>query len=389
MLLAIESSCDESAIALYDIEAFLSSRSTLLESLLDHSISSQIILHQEYGGVVPELASREHVRNFPHLLEQLFKKNRINQSDITCIAATVGPGLKGCLLVGLSLAKGIATSLSVPFFPVNHLEGHVLSALLSAPEISKDSALKDYKENENIEDQIFPSLILLVSGGHTQLIHSECPGRYEIIAQTMDDAAGEAFDKIGTLLGLKYPAGASLSKLAENGRRGVFKLPIAVPKDSSHFSFSGLKTAASRLIEKELTDIEDDLRDQVRADIAYEVQSSIVKALTDKIDKHLQSLSTALKPMPKSIIVSGGVAANVMLRNEIRSLSNIYSINVLIPAQEFCTDNAAMIGAAACVHIKRMGGLDKINYYLPDALAHPAVPRFPLDSVSMTHGMGR
>ncbi len=370
MLLAIESSCDESAAALFDVESYLKDGKSLSESLVSHGISSQIDLHKTYGGVVPELAAREHLKNLPVIVEEVLslasekRGQKISMDELSAIAVTQGPGLKGCLLVGVSYAKGLSMQLGLPLIPVNHLEGHVLSALLC--------------ETLQSEESVFPALCLLVSGGHTQLLYCKAPGSYECLASTMDDAAGEAFDKVGTLLGLSYPAGAAVSALARKAESKDLVLPIGVPGDDSHFSFSGLKTAAVRMIQAEQPNIE---KDPSRvSDIAYALEVAIVEALSRKLERVLKGELYSGAEKPKSLFLSGGVAANERLRNSLAEIANRYDLQFLVPRMEFCTDNAAMIGVGACVRLKREPELlesENIGSY-----DFPVLPRFPLSLVS-------
>jgi N6-L-threonylcarbamoyladenine synthase len=364
MLLAIESSCDESAAAIFDIKTYISGGCTLLESLRAHGISSQVKLHQQYGGVVPELASREHVKNIPLILEEVLissadsKNVPVSLDEISVICVTCGPGLKGCLLSGISFAKGLAMQLGVPLLPENHLAGHVLSALLC----------------EDIDDEgsVFPALCVLVSGGHTQLLLCREPGVYECLVTTMDDAAGEAFDKVGTLLGLPYPAGAAVSRLAEKAKQRDLELPVAVPKDDTHFSFSGLKTAAARMIQSESEAIKKN-HDRT-ADIAYALEKAVVEALSRKAERSIREKTFPLR----SVFLTGGVAANQRLRGELSDLAKRYSLRFLVPPIEFCTDNAAMIGAAASVRIKSNPSI--LHARESHAYDFSALPRFPLSS---------
>ncbi|MBP9837712.1 MAG: tRNA (adenosine(37)-N6)-threonylcarbamoyltransferase complex transferase subunit TsaD, partial [Proteobacteria bacterium] len=230
MLLAIETSCDETAVALLDLSKPISETSSSSEFLKSEIIASQIKLHQAYGGVVPELASREHLINLPLLIKKTIDDNSLNTDQIKAVAVTRGPGLKGCLLVGLTFAKFFAFSKNVPLLCINHLEGHVFSGNMLARE----------------ERPEYPYLTLLVSGGHTELILVEAYRKYKIICRTKDDAVGEAFDKSATLIGLPYPGGPQLAKRAETGDEESFRFPYGMPEDDSAFSFSGIKTAISR-----------------------------------------------------------------------------------------------------------------------------------------------
>ena len=307
LVLGIESSCDETGIAIYDSK----------KGLLGHTLHSQIKLHSSYGGVVPELASRDHIKYIIPLIDQLLKNNSISINSIDSIAYTAGPGLSGALLVGSTLAEALAYSLNIPSIPVHHLEGHLLAPLL---EVEKPS---------------FPFLALLVSGGHTQLIDVKKIGEYNIIGDTLDDAAGEAFDKTAKLLGLGYPGGAALSELAEKGN---FEFQLPRPLINSHgldFSFSGLKTAVLTLVKKQSK-----LTDEIKANIAFAFQESITDVLIKKTIKGLEETGY------KNIVVSGGVGANTKLREKLTFRSELENFKVYFPKLEFCTDNGAMIALA-------------------------------------------
>ena len=310
LVLGIESSCDETGIALYDSE----------KGLLGHILHSQIKLHSPYGGVVPELASRDHIKYIIPLINQLLEDNSLSIDLIDSIAYTAGPGLSGALLVGSSLAEALAYSLDIPSIPVHHLEGHLLAPML-----------EDDKPS-------FPFLALLVSGGHTQLIDVKGIGNYTILGDTLDDAAGEAFDKTAKLLGLGYPGGAALSKLAD---RGIPKFELPRPLLNTHdlnFSFSGLKTAVLTLVKKQT-----DLSDTVRANIAFAFQESITDVLVKKSIKALKITNY------KNIIVSGGVGANKRLREKLILHSKNENFKTYFPKLEFCTDNGAMIALAGAL----------------------------------------
>ena len=307
LILGIETSCDETGIALYDSN----------KGLLGHTLHSQIDLHAEYGGVVPELASRDHIRYIIPLINQLLNKTSIAKEAINAIAYTAGPGLSGALLVGSTVGESLSFALGIPSIPVHHLEGHLLAPML-----------EDKKP-------VFPFLALLVSGGHTQIIHVKRIGQYDIVGDTLDDAAGEAFDKTAQLLGLGYPGGAALSKLAESGKpKYDLPKPMLHSKDFD-FSFSGLKTAVLTLVKKqpELTDI-------IKANIAASFQESITEVLIYKTVKAMNSLNL------NQIVVSGGVGANKQLREKLTKLSQEDNFQLFFPSLEFCTDNGAMIALA-------------------------------------------
>ena len=315
LVLGVESSCDETGIALYDSAA----------GLLSHALHSQVAMHAEYGGVVPELASRDHIRRVVPLLRSTLENAGKSLADIDAIAYTRGPGLAGALLVGCAFAEALAVALARPTIPVHHLEGHLLSPLLSAapPE--------------------FPFVALLVSGGHTQLMRVAGVGDYELLGETLDDAAGEAFDKSAKLLGLPYPGGALLSRLAESGTPGVYELPRPMLHSGNlAFSFSGLKTAVLTLVREHA----DALTEQFRADAARAFQEAIVEVL---VKKSLQALKwTGLR----QLVVAGGVGANRQLRATLDDEARRKRFRVYYPELEFCTDNGAMIALAGCLRLQ-------------------------------------
>jgi len=312
IVLGIESSCDETGLALY-----CTSR-----GLLSHALHSQVDLHTDYGGVVPELASRDHVRRITPLLVDVLTRAGLTRTDIDAIAFTEGPGLAGALLVGTAFAHGLGLALDVPVIGIHHLEGHLLSPLLADPPPD------------------FPFVALLVSGGHTQLMHVAGVGRYTLLGETVDDAAGEAFDKTAKLLGLGYPGGPALSRLAATGTAGRFRLPR--PKLTSgdlDFSFSGLKTAvltASR---------QAPLDDTSRADLAAEFQAAVVEVLVTK------ALAAAAQTGSTRLVVAGGVGANVQLRAGLTQGAAARGIQVYYPDLAFCTDNGAMIAFAGAMRL--------------------------------------
>ncbi|WP_153145104.1 tRNA (adenosine(37)-N6)-threonylcarbamoyltransferase complex transferase subunit TsaD [Dechloromonas sp. H13] len=315
LVLGIESSCDETGIALYDSAA----------GLLSHALHSQVAMHAEYGGVVPELASRDHIRRVVPLLRSTLENAGKSLADVDAIAYTRGPGLSGALLVGCAFAEALAVALAKPTIPVHHLEGHLLSPLLSAapPE--------------------FPFVALLVSGGHTQLMRVAGVGDYELLGETLDDAAGEAFDKSAKLLGLPYPGGALLSRLAESGTPGAYELPRPMLHSGDlAFSFSGLKTAVLTLVREHA----DALTEQFRADAARAFQEAIVEVL---VKKSLQALKrTGLR----QLVVAGGVGANRQLRATLDDEARRKRFRVYYPELEFCTDNGAMIALAGCLRLQ-------------------------------------
>ena len=314
LILGIESSCDETGIALYHTE----------RGLLAHVLHTQIAMHNEYGGVVPELASRDHVRYVLPLIREVVTQANCQLADIDAIAYTQGPGLSGALLVGAGVACSLAYALNIPALGIHHLEGHLLSPLLSKP--APD----------------FPFIALLVSGGHTQLMRVDGVGRYTLLGETLDDAAGEAFDKSAKLLGLNYPGGAELSQLAKSGTSGRFKFPRPMLHSGNlDFSFSGLKTAVLTASKQSTLD------DQTRADIACAAQEAIVDVLAIKA-------ITALKQSGlKQLVVAGGVGANQLLRKQLSESAKKIGCQVYYPDLEFCTDNGAMIAFAGALRLQQ------------------------------------
>lgn len=312
LVLGIETSCDETGVALYD-----SAR-----GLLAHAVHSQIDLHEAYGGVVPELASRDHIRRLLPLTRKVVGDARCRLSDIDAVAYTAGPGLAGALLVGASFAESLASALDVPAVPIHHLEGHLLSPLLGH------------------DPPRFPFVALLVSGGHTQLMRVAGVGEYVLLGETLDDAAGEAFDKTAKVLGLGYPGGPALSRLADSGTAGRFALPRPMLGSGDlNFSFSGLKTAV-------LTR----LRDQAAggppyADLAAEFQESVVSVLVAKAMAALRQTGLS------RLVVAGGVGANRRLRQRLNETAEAAGVRVFYPELELCTDNGAMIAFAGALRI--------------------------------------
>ena len=324
LVLGVESSCDETGIALYDTE----------RGLLSHALHSQVDMHAEYGGVVPELASRDHIRRVLPLTELTLKDANKTLQDIDAIAYTQGPGLSGALLVGTSFAESLAFSLQIPTISVHHLEGHLLAPLL--------------------EDNppAFPFVALLVSGGHSQLMRVDGIGEYQLLGDTLDDAAGEAFDKTAKLLGLGYPGGPALAKLAENGQPR-FKLPRPLLNSGDlNFSFSGLKTAVLTLTNKHQP-----LDEATKADIAWEFQEAVTELLTIKCMSALRE--TGLD----CLVVSGGVGANSKLREKLNAATSRKLCQVSYPRLEFCTDNGAMIAFAGAMRLKAMQTNDLQNHH--------------------------
>ena len=335
IVLGVESSCDETGLALYDTE----------RGLLSHALHSQVAMHEEYGGVVPELASRDHVKRAIPLLEKILLDSGLPLSAIDAIAYTQGPGLAGALLVGASIANGLALALGKSVLGVHHLEGHLLSPMLSknAPE--------------------FPFVALLVSGGHTQLMRVDGVGEYTLLGETLDDAAGEAFDKSAKLLGLGYPGGPAISRLAEHGDPSVYALPRPMLHSKNcDFSFSGLKTAVLTLVKNH----PGELNENDKANIARSFVDAIVDVLVAKCQ-------TALKETGlKRLVIAGGVGANSQLREGLNSAARKKHFQVFYPELELCTDNGAMIAFAGALRLQRN----------PNAASHDygftVKPRWPL-----------
>lgn len=315
--LGIESSCDETGIALYQMG----------RGLLAHTLHTQVAMHSEYGGVVPELASRDHVRRIIPLLRQVMHEADVSLAQVDAIAYTQGPGLGGALLVGASVANALAYALDIPVIGIHHLEGHLLSPLLSDPAPE------------------FPFVALLVSGGHTQLMRVDGVGQYTLLGETLDDAAGEAFDKSAKLLGLGYPGGPALAKLAASGRSGQFKLPRPMLHSGNlNFSFSGLKTAVLTLVRQS------DNNKQTRADIACATQEAIIDVLAHKARAALAQTGLS------QLVVAGGVGANQLLRDRLNEDIGKRNGKVFYPNLQFCTDNGAMIAFAGALRFKQQEG---------------------------------
>jgi N6-L-threonylcarbamoyladenine synthase len=332
-ILGIETSCDETGIAIYDDE----------QGIMAHRLYSQIAVHADYGGVVPELASRDHVRKTIPLIKEVLNDANLTAKDLDGVAYTAGPGLVGALLVGCSIGRSLAYGWNIPAVPVHHMEGHLLAPML--------------------EDDVpeFPFVALLVSGGHTMLVRVDGIGQYELLGESVDDAAGEAFDKTAKLLGLDYPGGPVLSKMAESGVPGRFKLPRPMTdRPGLDFSFSGLKTAASTLIRKE------DDSAQTKADIAYAFQEAVVETLAIKCRRALKQCEL------KRLVIAGGVSANSALRIKLAEITAKIGGEVFYPRPEFCTDNGAMIAYA---------GLQRLKAGTDADLTFKATPRWPLDTL--------
>lgn len=345
LVLGIESSCDETGVALVE------SRDDApggLPVLLSHALHSQISMHQAYGGVVPELASRDHIRRVLPLTQAVFDEAGRTPADVDVVAYTRGPGLAGALLVGAGVACALGAALDRPVLGVHHLEGHLLSPFLSA----------DAPE--------FPFVALLVSGGHTQLMRVDGVGRYEILGETIDDAAGEAFDKSAKLMGLPYPGGPWLARLAETGDPAAFKLPRPLLHSGDlDFSFAGLKTAVLTQARK----LGDDLEAR-KADLAASTQAAIVEVLLRK------SLAALAQTGLKRLVVAGGVGANAALRAQLNAACAARRVRVHYPELHLCTDNGAMIAMAAAMRLRAGVQAATTGY------AFDVKPRWPLDQVA-------
>jgi N6-L-threonylcarbamoyladenine synthase len=316
-VLGIETSCDETGVAVYDAE----------RGLLAHQLYSQIEIHAEFGGVVPELASRDHIRKLLPLIDKTLAEAGIAAADLDGVAYTAGPGLIGALLVGGTLAEGLALGWDVPAVPVHHMEAHLLAAMLEEPAPA------------------FPFVALLVSGGHTMLVDVVAPGDYHVLGQTLDDAAGEAFDKTAKLLGLPYPGGPALAALAEQGESGCYDLPRPMlKKPGLDFSFSGLKTAVMLAVQDAQAGGE--LSASVRAAIAKSFEEAVVDTLVGKSARALKQTGY------KSLVVAGGVGANKSLRLALSETLGGQGAKVFYPRPEFCTDNGAMVAHAGLLRLR-------------------------------------
>jgi N6-L-threonylcarbamoyladenine synthase len=338
LILGLETSCDETGVAVYDSE----------RGLLAHRLYSQIAVHAEYGGVVPELASRDHVRKALPLINEALAEAGHTVQDLEGIAYTQGPGLVGALLVGASLGRSLAWGLSIPAVGVHHMEGHLLAPML---------------EDDRPE---FPFVALLVSGGHTQLVHVAGIGEYTLLGESLDDAAGEAFDKAAKMMGLPYPGGPELSKLAEQGDDQRFEFPRPMTNRAGlDFSFSGLKTAARTAIIKHAVD--GVLDEQTKADISACFQAAVVDTLAIKCKRALKQ--TGLK----NLVIAGGVGANKLLRQQLIEMTGKVGGQAFYPRAEFCTDNGAMIAYAGCQRL--------LAGQITD-LSLSVVPRWPMTELS-------
>ncbi|MBD3633819.1 MAG: tRNA (adenosine(37)-N6)-threonylcarbamoyltransferase complex transferase subunit TsaD [Methylophaga sp.] len=331
-VLGIESSCDETGVALYDTD----------KGLLAHALFSQVDLHAEYGGVVPELASRDHIRKTLPLIEEVLEQAGLTRDDIDAVAYTSGPGLAGALLVGAAIGRSIAWALDKPALAINHMEGHLLSPLLEdrAPE--------------------FPFVSLLVSGGHTLLVDVKAVGKYELLGESIDDAVGEAFDKTAKLLGMDYPGGPYLAAKAEQGVPDRYEFPRPMTnRPGLDFSFSGLKTFAMN------TWLNSEQSEQDKADICLAFQTAVVDTLAIKCKRALKQTGH------KRLVVAGGVSANKALREKLDAMPGV---DVFYPRQQFCSDNGAMIAFAGAIRQQAMQLQDKPTFSVR--------PRWPLDELT-------
>jgi len=334
-VLGIETSCDETGIAIYDAH----------KGLVGHAIFSQIPLHRAYGGVVPELASRDHIHRVLPLIQETLQQAGLKKSQIDAVAYTAGPGLMGALLTGASIGRSLAWALRIPSIAVHHMEGHLLAPLLEDKKIC------------------FPFLSLLVSGGHTQLILAKALGDYEILGESLDDAVGEAFDKTAKMLGLPYPGGPEISQLALKGKPGVYKFPRPMTdRPGLDFSYSGLKTYAINTLNKS------DKSPQSKADIALAFQTAAIDTLFIKCKRAITQTQAS------QLVVAGGVSANAYLREKLSQLENKLPVTVHYPGKAYCTDNGAMIAFAGWLRLK-----EQIRN---EPLSFNARPRWPLSELS-------
>ncbi len=311
-ILGIETSCDDTSVALYDSDG----------GVAENLVSSQVDLHDHFGGVVPELASRAHLVNLLPLVDYLLEGQQLTLKDLDGIAVTAGPGLIGALLVGLSTGKALCLAADLPLVGIHHIEGHILANALTA-------------------DLVLPAVVLVVSGGHTEVIHMPEVGRYELLGGTLDDAAGEAFDKTAKLLGLPYPGGPHIDRMARRGTPGSFAFPRPLKNDPrTVFSFSGLKTAVRVVVDA----LPRPLSEQTVADVSYEVQEAIVDSLCHRL------FQAARRKHVPAVYLAGGVSANSRLRERVAEEAGRRNLHFLAPEPVYCTDNAAMIAYAGWCH---------------------------------------
>lgn len=340
-VLGVESSCDETAVAIYDGD----------RGLLAHQLYSQVKMHAEFGGVVPELASRDHVRKIIPLVQAAFDQAGLPYGSVDAVAYTAGPGLIGALMVGATTAQALAFGWQVPSVPVHHMEGHLLAPML------EDEA-PDY-----------PFVALLVSGGHSMLVDVTAPGKYEILGETLDDAAGEAFDKTAKMMGLPYPGGPMLSKLADTGNSQAFQFPRPmVDRPGLDFSFSGLKTAVRLEIARHAED--EQVPPQAMADIASSFQQAVVETMVIKCKRALKQTGR------KALVIAGGVSANRCLRQKLQEMADTTASKLYYPRLEFCTDNGAMIAYAGYLRLRSGAEIDR---------SFVVKPRWPLTELEPMH----
>ncbi|THA10597.1 tRNA (adenosine(37)-N6)-threonylcarbamoyltransferase complex transferase subunit TsaD [Rodentibacter pneumotropicus] len=338
-ILGIETSCDETGVAIYDEE----------KGLIANQLYTQIALHADYGGVVPELASRDHIRKTAPLIQAALAEANLTADQIDGVAYTSGPGLVGALLVGSTIARALAYAWNVPAIGVHHMEGHLLAPML----------------DENRPH--FPFIALLVSGGHTQLVQVEGVGKYNVIGESIDDAAGEAFDKTAKLLGLDYPGGAALSRLAKKGSPSRFNFPRPMTdRPGLDFSFSGLKTFAANTVNQAIKE-EGELTAQTKADIAYAFQDAVIDTLAIKCKRALKDTSY------QRLVIAGGVSANKKLRETLEKMMKDLKGEVFYPQPQFCTDNGAMIAYTGFLRLKQ-GQYDELEIEVK--------PRWPMTELS-------
>jgi len=338
-ILGIETSCDETSVAIVDDR----------KKILSHLLLSQIKQHQPYGGIVPEIAARSHLETIDRLVLRCLQKAKLKFKEIDGIAATAGPGLIGGLIVGTGIAKAISIALRKPFFPINHLEGHVLSMRL-------------FKECK------FPFLALLVSGGHCQILIAKNVGDYELLGTTYDDAIGETFDKVARMLDMKYPGGPEIEKKAKNGNSKKFNLPKPlINKKNCDFSFSGLKTATSKLCKQ--IKLKGKMKQNI-SDICASFQETVCEVIIDRCRNAIKIFRERFPSKKIKLVIVGGVAANNYLRSKLDFLAKELNFSFMAPPQEVCTDNAAMIAWAAIERIK-IGAQGNITF--------KPIPRWQLD----------
>lgn len=334
LVLGLESSCDETGVALFDSK----------KGLVAHNLYSQTEIHRDYGGVVPELASRDHIKKLLPMIDQTITEAGLAATDIDGVAYTAGPGLVGALLVGAAVGRSLAWGWGVPAVAVHHMEGHLLAPMLEHPAPA------------------FPFVALLVSGGHTFLVRVDGIGRYQILGESVDDAAGEAFDKTAKLLGLDYPGGPALAALAEKGNKEAYRFPRPMTnRPGLDFSFSGLKTFAMNTYHSS------DGSDQAKADIALAFQDAVVDTLLIKCRRAIQSTNL------KRLVIAGGVSANTRLREKLAAMVSQHQAELFFPRPAFCTDNGAMIAYA---------GYCRLNAGESESLAFNARARWPIDSLT-------